>query len=88
MRYVLVGIAVLGALYCLHRTAMWAEGRGWIYYRTKHGSSGALGNAFLEAQAIIEPSAKHVVEERRKDGLDAAKAGDSPDPGKGNAAPA
>ena len=85
MRYALVGLAVLAALYCLHRIAVWAERRGWIYYRTKQGSSGALGNAFLEVQAIFDPAAKHVLEERLKDDVDAEEAGDPPDPGKTNA---
>ena len=85
MRYVLVGLAVLGALYCLHRIAVWAEGRGWIYYRKRQGSSGALGNAFLEVQANIDPSAKYVLEERMRDDLEEEESGDPPDPGKGNA---
>ena len=89
MKYTLIGLAVLaglGAVYGLHRIALWAERRGWIYYLTKHGSSGALGNALLAAQAIIEPSAKHVLEERMKDDLEAEESGDPPDPGKSDAA--
>jgi hypothetical protein len=85
MRYVLVGLALFGALYCLHRIAVWAERRGWVYYLNKHGSSSALGNAFLEVQAIIEPSAKYVLEERTKDDLDTGESGDPPDPGKSGA---
>ena len=66
MRYVLIaGIAVL-TLYVLDRLALWAERRGWIYYRNKHSSGGAIGNAFLELQAFLEPSKRHVVEERKK----------------------
>jgi hypothetical protein len=80
MRYALIALAVLGGLLCLHRIAVWAERRGWIYYRTKHGSSGALGNAFLEVQAIVEPSARHVLEERVKDDLEAEETGDPPAP--------
>jgi len=85
MRYVLVGFAVLGVLYTIHRIAVWAEGRGWIYYLKKQGSSGALGNAFLEVQAMIEPSAKHVLEERLIEDLEAEEAGDPPDPGRSSA---
>jgi len=81
MKYVLVGLALLGALYGLHRMALWAERRGWVYYRTKQGSSGALGNAFLEVQSLLDPSAKHVLEERLKDDVEAAETGDPPDPG-------
>ena len=85
MKYALVGLAVLAALYCLHRIAVWAERHGWIYYRTKHGSSGAVGNAFLEVQGIFDPAAKHVLEERLRDDVDAEEAGDPPDTAKANA---
>jgi hypothetical protein len=86
MKYALIGLAVLGGLYGLHRIAVWAERRGWIYYLTKHGSSGALGNALLEAQAIIEPSTRHVLEERMKEDVEAEETGDPPEPGKSDAA--
>lgn len=76
MKYALIALAALGSLYCLHRIAVWAERRGWIYYRAKRGSSGALGNALLEVHAIVEPSARHVLEERLKDDPETAQAGD------------
>lgn len=82
MKYMFIGLAVLAAFYGLHRIAMWAERRGWIYYRTKRGSSAALGNALLAAQAILEPSTKHVLEERMKGALEAQEAGEPPEPGK------
>ncbi|MBZ5641055.1 MAG: hypothetical protein LAO51_20130 [Acidobacteriia bacterium] len=85
MRYALVGLAVIAGLYGLHRIAVWAERRGWIYYRSKHGSSGALGNALLEVHAILEPSARYVLEERTKDDAEADESGDPPDPGKSDA---
>jgi hypothetical protein len=81
MKYALFGLAVLGGSYCLHRIAVWAERRGWIYYRTKRGSSGALGNALLEVQAIMEPSKQYVLEERVRDDAEADEAGDPPAPG-------
>ncbi|HSM01189.1 MAG TPA: hypothetical protein VK960_01945 [Acidimicrobiia bacterium] len=55
-------IAVVG-LYGLHRLALWAESRGWIYYRTKRMPSGAAGRAFMELSAIVEPEIEHVIEE-------------------------
>ena len=85
MKHTLIGLGVLtvlGVFFGLHRIAVWAERRGWIYYRTKRGSSGALGNALLAAQAILEPSTKHVLEERMKDALEAQETGEPPDPGK------
>lgn len=74
--------AALGvALYALHRLSVWMEARGWVKFKDRRGSSGALGSAFLELQSMIEPSKRHVVEERRKEDVDESDAGDPPDPG-------
>ena len=62
-------------LYPLHLLATWAEKRGWIYYRKKHGSV-AVGSAFLEIQALMEPSKRHVLEQRRREDFDAQESGD------------
>ena len=59
--------ALCGALYGLHRLALWAEGRGWVYYLRRRASSDALGNAFLNLQKIVEPQAGHVVEVRQRE---------------------
>ena len=72
--------AGLAALYGLHRLAVWAEGRGFIYYREKRGSSGALSNSFLELQSLFEPSKRYVLEEKTRDRVQEEKSGD-PDPG-------
>jgi hypothetical protein len=80
MIYVLWGLGILAGLYCLHRAALWAERRGWIYYR-KAGSSGAIGNAFLEIQATFDPAARHVQEERERAHSQTQESGDPPVPG-------
>src|SRR5215218_4310886 len=54
--------AVIAALYALHRLALWMEGRGWLYYMHKRGSSGSLGSAFLEVHALMDPGKRHVLE--------------------------
>ena len=72
---VLLGLAVL---YGLHRLACWAEDHGHIYYRRKGGTSGALSNAALEVQALLEPSKRYVLEERRRDQTDEEDSGDPP----------
>ena len=83
MRYAMWGLALLGGLYCIHRVALWAERRGWIYYWHKRGGGGATGNALLQVQAIIEPSKRYVLEERVKDDSDAQESGDAPGAGRG-----
>ena len=77
MKYVF-GIVIIGEVfYVLHRLALWAEKRGWIYYR-KAGSSSALGNALLEIQTFFEPSKKHIVEVRKIEHSETETAGDKP----------
>ena len=81
MKYMLIGsIAIIG-LYLLDKLALWAEQRGWIYYRYKRCSRTAIGNAMLELQTIVEPSKRYVVEERKKIRKDEKDSGDKPEPG-------
>ena len=75
-----VVIVLLGIL-VLDRLAVWMEGRGWIYWRKKHGSSGTLGTAFLELQAIFEPGKQHVIEARRDEDAEEDDSGDPPESG-------
>ncbi|HEU0093268.1 MAG TPA: hypothetical protein VFS78_14220 [Vicinamibacteria bacterium] len=70
------------AFYGLHRCALWMERRGWIYYRKRHGSSGGLGTALLEMQAILEPSKRHVLEIRRSEDVADEDSSDPPKPGR------
>lgn len=58
------GLVVAG--YVLHRLALWAESRGWIYYRSSRGRGGAaLSNAMSEFEAVLNPAAEHRLEEER-----------------------
>ena len=45
---------VLLGLYALHRLALWAEQRGWIFYMKKKPSTTALGSAFLEIRQLAQ----------------------------------
>jgi hypothetical protein len=65
-RSIVIGVAVLAALGCLHLLASWAEDQGWIYYRKGRGRSSALSNAMLSVQAAFHPAGEHVIEERRR----------------------
>jgi hypothetical protein len=81
LRPLLVLLAAAAALFALHRVAVWMEDRGWIYYRRRRGSSGALGDAFLEVQSLVDPAQKAVLEARRLEDDEAAESGDPPEPG-------
>jgi hypothetical protein len=59
------GAAALLVLWGLHRLLLWAEGRGWIYYRKKRGSHGGLG-ATAEFLNMYYPSRKHIQEVARE----------------------
>ena len=54
----LAGLGI--ALFALHLCADAAERRGWIYYRRRRGSWGAVGAAMAEVQAIYRPGQHHV----------------------------
>lgn len=56
----LVAMAVLTALFLVHRLALWMERRGWIYYRKRGRAS--IGNAMMEIQSFYRPSVEHVIE--------------------------
>lgn len=79
MKPLLVLLAVAAALYVVHRLALWMEERGWIYYRRRRGTSGALGDAFLEVQSLVDPGQKAVLEARRQVADEAGESGDPPD---------
>jgi hypothetical protein len=55
-----IGIALLAA----HNLALWAERRGWIYYKYRRASPGSVGNALLRAHSLFDAGAAHMLEAR------------------------
>ena len=49
------------ALFFIDRVALWAEQRGWIYWRRKKAQTGAMSSILMEMDIITNPSAQHVV---------------------------
>jgi hypothetical protein len=77
-----IGLAAAGAivLWTVDRLALWAESRGWIYYRRTNRRTGAnLGDAFLEIQSMLEPDKRHLLEIRREEKSEQSETGDPPD---------
>lgn len=78
---VILGIALVA--YGLHRLASYAEGRGWIFYRTRPPRIRMLG--FLEE--LVDPRAEYIVEEETSEAIRADQSdrgegygdGDEPD---------
>ena len=77
-------VLVAGALVALHHLALWAESRGWLFYKHRKASAGNLGSAFLEVQSILEPGTKHVVESRLDSVAEEDESGDPPPEREGN----
>jgi hypothetical protein len=80
--WTLVFVAVAVLLFALDRIALWMEARGWIYWRrSKHNPSGALGNAFLEVQSILEPEKGRAAEQKLHKEPGKSESGEPPVPG-------
>ena len=78
MGWIIAAGVLLALGYGLHRLALWADGRGYIYYKTKpkfKGSSLGL------IEGIYNPSVEHVVEERAGERARGSQdeSGDKPD---------
>ena len=58
---VVIGLALLA--YAAHRFLLYAERRGWVYYKNKRAPAGAGASAFMELMKIYRPEIEHVIEE-------------------------
>jgi hypothetical protein len=81
MKQALILLATGAVLYAIHRLALWAEARGWIYYLHNKPTTSTLGNAFLEVQSLIEPGKRDLVEIRKEDAVEEDDQGEPPDSG-------
>lgn len=69
---------VVIALFLIDRIALWAEERGWIYWRRKRAQTGALGSALMEMNTFTNPSAQHLVEAKDAKKLEERENDDPP----------
>jgi len=60
--YVIWGGAALVALVVFDRLLLWAESRGWIYYRKNKPRGGGAVYHFLEMSSVFSPGIKEVIE--------------------------
>lgn len=49
-----IGVAAVGCLISLDRALLWAERRGWIYYRRTKGRTSALVEGFSPAAQAVK----------------------------------
>ncbi|MGQ4617828.1 hypothetical protein [Nocardia sp. R7R-8] len=78
-----IGVAgLVVAVVVIGRIAVWAERRGWIYWRHGPKTAGVGSGMLGQVESLLSPSYRHVVEEARSRqmvGLDqAVGAGDDP----------
>lgn len=72
-----IGGAAL-SLYLIDRLALWAEDRGWIYWRRKKAQAGAMSSILMEMNVITNPSAQHVIEAKDAKKLEERENDDPP----------
>lgn len=83
MAEVLLWVAIaVAALVAVVALAAQVERRGWTdeEYEARRQGGTALGNAVLATQALFEPGAQHVLEQRNDDSADHEESGGPPDP--------
>lgn len=80
MRVALWMLALAVGLYLLHRLALWAEARGYIFYLRTRPSPGSIGNALLEAHSLLEPDRRALIEALREQPSEETDSGAPPDP--------
>ena len=73
-------VVVAGLVFGIHRFLLWAEERGWVYYKKTSPPHGAGALAMQELAQIYEPQAEHVIEATRSQSIvaDHEDAGDKP----------
>ena len=69
---------VVVTLFMIDRLALWAEERGWIYWRRKKAQTGAMSSMLMEINVITNPSAQHVIEAKDAKKLEERENDDPP----------
>jgi hypothetical protein len=60
-------LAVVLGLVAVDRLALWMASRGWIRWRrSERSGGGAMAGVLTEFQQIVEPSVRHVIEDRQE----------------------
>lgn len=77
----LLGLLALAlGIFVLDRALLWAESRGWIYYRRNKPGRGASTYHLLEWNAAFDPTMRQVLEERVKEVREEEESGAPPGP--------
>jgi hypothetical protein len=73
-------LAAMVILWTLHRAALWAEARGWIYYRTR-GNPHAAALSVMTLTSLYQPAVTYVIDEMtwERTEIVQTESGDGPD---------
>jgi hypothetical protein len=71
-------IASIAALIAMDQVLLWAERRGWVYWRKTKGRRGGLGEVFSSVEASINPRAEYVQVAKQTKKREDRSAGDPP----------
>ena len=69
---------VVVTLFMIDRLALWAEERGWIYWRRKKAQTGAMSSMLMEMNVITNHSAQHVIDAKDAKKLEERENDDPP----------
>ena len=59
-----IGLALIVLMYLLHKLALWAEKKGWIYY-TQYRRGAISQTAIHEVDLIVNPQSRHTIEAKQ-----------------------
>lgn len=62
MKPAIIIAIVVAALIALNRLGLWAERRGWIYWRQSTRKANGGGSALLGIGSVFDPGVQHMVE--------------------------
>lgn len=74
-------LGLMAGVFLLDRFLLWAESRGWIYYRRNKPGRGASTYHLLEWTSTLDPTQREVLEIRVKEERREDESGDPLGPG-------
>ena len=78
-------VGAVAGLLTLDRLLLWAESKGWLYYRRNKPRGGAAVYHLLEMSSILDPTFTEVIEMKVQEAKQEVESGDPP-PGSQRAA--
>jgi hypothetical protein len=80
LRILMIVLFVALILWGAHHFFLWAEQRGWIFYRHRKPNRSGAGDAFLEIESLVRPAARHEIEVRQEEIAVDEESGEPPNP--------